>query len=539
MPLFRKILPFLQVQILLWDYVNSWNQLQFIQRRTTCKNVMLSNTLLRSKVDEQKNDVATVLQEINAFRKSSRAKLASVKDDGSHMDGGDSDVDDYAREREELVRKYMKYSLVNIKAMIGERLKIRKVASIKGKKPVLARRLADLDIRIKYSDQYQEDEGRVNDAIIHTSSIDNEKDLVRVTEFAGISPLSKAASDACSSARLITPTPIQKVAIPQIYSGESVIIHAETGSGKTLAYLLPITEIMNAQKRRGRTTNEDEICIILTPTRELAAQVAGVANALAPKGTVRLVNTPSNLMDGGEKERLNGKRIFIGSAKAIFTSLYGDGKMPASPTPKPLVSQFVSSVRYLVLDEVDKLLNVSKVKKGGKNRNRKVHEKPAALLSNAIARAGLYQASAAARSPSQDGYSGGASTLQVVAASATIGRPMRRELSRVLGLAASECPTVIRPLDASKILATEGAKKGVHVGRAITIPSSVRNYLSVSNKNTIGALLVQASNIIKNLPSPEHRKILLVLTRNCGINVANAIGSLSHFNGTFYYFLFS
>jgi len=499
---------------------------------------MLSNTLLRSKVDEQKSDVASVLQEINAFRENSRAKLASVKDDGSHMDGGDSNVDDYAREREELVRKYMKYSLVNIKSMIGERLKIRKVGSIKGKKPVLARRLADLDIRIKYSDQYHEEGEQVNDAIIHTSSDDNEQELVRVTEFAGISPLSKAASDACSSARLITPTPIQKVAIPHIYSGESVIVHAETGSGKTLAYLLPITEIMNTQRRRGRTTNEDEICIVLTPTRELAAQVAGVANALAPKGTVRLVNTPSNLMDGGEKERLNGKRIFIGSAKAIFTSLYGDGKMPASPTPKPLVSQFVSSVRYLVLDEVDKLLNVSKVKKGGKNRSRKVHEKPAALLSNAIARAGLYQASAAARSPSQEGNSG-VSTLQVVAASATIGRPMRRELSRVLGLAASECPAVIRPLDASKVLATEGAKKGVHVGRAITIPSSVRNYLSVSNKSTIGALLVQASNIIKNLPSPEHRKILLVLTRNCGINVANAIGSLSHFNGTFYYFLFS
>jgi hypothetical protein len=111
----------------------------------------------------------------------------------------------------------------------------------------------------------------------------------------------------------------------------------------------------------------------MTPTRELASQVAGIATVLAPRNTVRLVSRPTNLMSDGVKDRgelLNGGRyesaegssplLFIGSARAIMESIYGDGRMPAPPTSKPEAMAFLGNVQCIVLDEVDRLLAVKK-----------------------------------------------------------------------------------------------------------------------------------------------------------------------------------
>src|ERR671918_467586 len=62
-------------------------------------------------------------------------------------------------------------------------------------------------------------------------------------------------------------TPIQKDAIPPALAGQDVLACASTGSGKTAAFLLPILERLRAQPRRGTRA------LILTPTRELAAQI--------------------------------------------------------------------------------------------------------------------------------------------------------------------------------------------------------------------------------------------------------------------------
>lgn len=65
---------------------------------------------------------------------------------------------------------------------------------------------------------------------------------------------------------LRTPTPIQDQIIPEILAGRDVIGLAETGTGKTAAFLLPLIE--NTLK------NKDQKTLILTPTRELALQIA-------------------------------------------------------------------------------------------------------------------------------------------------------------------------------------------------------------------------------------------------------------------------
>jgi ATP-dependent RNA helicase RhlE len=71
------------------------------------------------------------------------------------------------------------------------------------------------------------------------------------------------------------PTPIQAEAIPAAMSGRDVLACAQTGSGKTAAFLLPILHRLIGKPRR--TTR----ALVLTPTRELAAQIFEDFNALA------------------------------------------------------------------------------------------------------------------------------------------------------------------------------------------------------------------------------------------------------------------
>jgi len=71
------------------------------------------------------------------------------------------------------------------------------------------------------------------------------------------------------------PTPIQEQAIPPALEGRDLLACAQTGSGKTAAFLLPILHRLIGKPRR--TTR----ALILTPTRELAAQILEDFNAIA------------------------------------------------------------------------------------------------------------------------------------------------------------------------------------------------------------------------------------------------------------------
>src|SRR6516162_1763078 len=69
------------------------------------------------------------------------------------------------------------------------------------------------------------------------------------------------------------PTPIQRAAIPAVLAGRDVLAGAQTGTGKTAAFVLPILQRLGADPRRGRAP----AALVLTPTRELAAQIAASA----------------------------------------------------------------------------------------------------------------------------------------------------------------------------------------------------------------------------------------------------------------------
>ena len=232
----------------------------------------------------------------------------------------------------------------------------------KGRKPDLARRLVDYFIR--QADNQDDEDGdkfdldTIQQCDLHEEILKECNDPIKTF---GSMTLSTAAAQILTNAGFTTPTSIQSIALPILTEKkESIVIHAETGSGKTIAYLLPITEKL-WKEQAFDTELSKSFALILTPTRELAIQVAGVATALSPPNTVRLITHPSNLLranyeekeksestHGGRKDLCTnnefGTKLIVGSARSIMTSLFGDEKMPSSPTSKPEAKLFLKNV---------------------------------------------------------------------------------------------------------------------------------------------------------------------------------------------------
>ena len=91
-------------------------------------------------------------------------------------------------------------------------------------------------------------------------------------------PLKPEILEALHGRGLTTPTPIQAAALPLALEGKDLIGQARTGTGKTLAFALPIAERLAPSQERGRKPR----ALVLTPTRELALQVASELTAVAP-----------------------------------------------------------------------------------------------------------------------------------------------------------------------------------------------------------------------------------------------------------------
>src|SRR5919106_5821073 len=136
------------------------------------------------------------------------------------------------------------------------------------------------------------------------------------------------------------PTPIQADAIPPGLQGRDVLACAQTGSGKTAAFLLPILHRLLEKPRR--TTS----ALILTPTRELAAQILEDLNALA-------VHTP-----------LTGAAIFGGVGMGPQEHAFRSGVDVIVATPGRLLDHLSKSyakldkIEHLVLDEADRMLDM-------------------------------------------------------------------------------------------------------------------------------------------------------------------------------------
>ena len=149
------------------------------------------------------------------------------------------------------------------------------------------------------------------------------------------------------------PTSIQKLVIPHLSSlknDNDLFIHAQTGSGKTLAYLLPIlSTILNMKTHVDRKSGA--FALIIAPTRELASQIYDVATNLT--NCCRYL-VPCLLIGGerkkSEKARLRkGCNFIIGTPGRILDHLQNT---------QSIKEQMGSSLRYVILDEGDKLMEL-------------------------------------------------------------------------------------------------------------------------------------------------------------------------------------
>ncbi|MBA2545130.1 MAG: DEAD/DEAH box helicase [Deltaproteobacteria bacterium] len=92
---------------------------------------------------------------------------------------------------------------------------------------------------------------------------------MQFTELGLIPPLARAVA----AEGYTTPTPIQEKAIPFVLSGRDLLGLAQTGTGKTAAFALPILQRLSELEKSNKRPKPIR-CLVLTPTRELASQIA-------------------------------------------------------------------------------------------------------------------------------------------------------------------------------------------------------------------------------------------------------------------------
>ncbi|RJF98304.1 DEAD/DEAH box helicase [Noviherbaspirillum saxi] len=143
-----------------------------------------------------------------------------------------------------------------------------------------------------------------------------------------------------------SPTPIQKQAIPAVLCGGDLLAGAQTGTGKTAGFTLPILQRLNAQPRTQAKTGRPIRALILTPTRELAAQV---------EESVRVY---------GKYLKLTSSVIFGGVNINPQIRVLNHGVDILVATPGRLLDHMqqgtvnLSHVEILVLDEADRMLDM-------------------------------------------------------------------------------------------------------------------------------------------------------------------------------------
>ena len=137
------------------------------------------------------------------------------------------------------------------------------------------------------------------------------------------------------------PTPIQTAALPPALAGRDILASAMTGSGKTAAFVLPILQRLLGSGDRAGTR-----ALVLTPTRELAAQVH------------------EHLVTLGRHSRITATTVFGGVKPAAQVRALRSGVNVVVATPGRLLDHMgqpwfrIDQLEVLVLDEADRMLDM-------------------------------------------------------------------------------------------------------------------------------------------------------------------------------------
>ena len=176
-----------------------------------------------------------------------------------------------------------------------------------------------------------------------TSSPQTPAELPRFDQF-GLAP---AILQALTDQGYVHPTPIQAQAIPVVLQGKDVMGAAQTGTGKTASFSLPIIQLLLAQANTSASPARHPVrALILTPTRELADQVAENVKAYS-------IHTP-----------LRATVVFGGVDMAAQTATLRSGIEIVIATPGRLLDHVqqktvnLSQTEIFVMDEADRMLDM-------------------------------------------------------------------------------------------------------------------------------------------------------------------------------------
>ncbi len=149
---------------------------------------------------------------------------------------------------------------------------------------------------------------------------------------------------AISAAGYTHPTPIQAKAIPQVLSGGDLLAGAQTGTGKTAGFTLPLLHLL--QQKSVKNKPGQPRCLILTPTRELAAQVEESVQTYG-----KYLPLTSMVMFGGVNINPQIARL----KKPLDILVATPGRLLDHAGQKTID---LSAIEILVLDEADRMLDM-------------------------------------------------------------------------------------------------------------------------------------------------------------------------------------
>src|SRR5687768_8829156 len=136
---------------------------------------------------------------------------------------------------------------------------------------------------------------------------------------------------------ITTPFPIQTQVLRDALAGRDVLAKAPTGSGKTLAFAIPIVERFDAGDRRPAA-------VVLVPTRELASQVGGELEAIAPSG-IAIATVYGGVPLHAQAKRARNAHVLVATPGRLNDLL-----------ERKAIS--LDGVKILVLDEADRMLDM-------------------------------------------------------------------------------------------------------------------------------------------------------------------------------------
>ena len=141
------------------------------------------------------------------------------------------------------------------------------------------------------------------------------------------------------------PTSIQEKAIPLILAREDVLGSAQTGTGKTAAFALPIIQHLE-QENTPHSGKRKIRVLVVTPTRELAIQIADSFTTYAKYNNVKNTVIYGGVKQGSQTEALGRGVDVLVATPGRLLDLMNQG--------------FISlkDVGYFVLDEADEMLNM-------------------------------------------------------------------------------------------------------------------------------------------------------------------------------------